>query len=79
MTATVHQRQLPNLRHEFNDWRNLRNEHLVSFTEWLEQHVGVFGEDWSRHYDLRLDSPGYGTTWWFKNPHHATLTLLRWA
>lgn len=66
MKATIHQQQL-------------RVYPGSDFTKWLEQHVGVFGEDWGRTYDTKIDLPGFGTTWWFKNPHHATLTLLRWA
>jgi len=75
---TIHQSQLTAMRHWYLP-RHLHQQRLESFTEWLETHVGEFGQDWGRSYDMDLKSPAYGTTWWFQDPEAATLTLLRWA
>lgn len=79
MKYTVHQSQLSRLRHDPVDWRTLRHEHVLSFGQWLEQHVGAVDQDWGRVYNLQLDSPEYGTTWWFKRSEDLTLCMLRWS
>ena len=72
MITAIHQTQLARLRYDKQDW-------LLSFHDWLEQHVGKFDKDWGRSYNLNLASPEYGTTWWFRDPEMATLTLLTWS
>ena len=76
---TIHQSQLSRLRHDPQDWRSMENQQVLSFGQWLERYVGEVGRDWGRSYCLDLTSPNYGTTWWFRNPANATLTLLRWS
>ena len=67
---TIHQNQLSRLRN---------NQQVLSFGQWLERCAGEVDRDWGRSYCLDLTSPNYGTTWWFRDPAIATLTLLRWA
>ena len=75
---TIHQSQLTGMSRSYLPG-HLHQQRLESFTEWLETHVGEFGQDWGRSYDMSLTSDTYGTTWWFQDPEAATLTLLRWA
>jgi hypothetical protein len=78
MRAMIHQSQLTAMRHWYLP-RHLHQRRQQSFTEWLETHVGEFGQDWGRSYDMAVGSETYGTTWWFRDPAAATLTLLRWS
>ena len=66
------------MRHSYLP-RHPDQQRLKSFTAWLESHVGEFGRDWGRTYDMTVGSASYGTTWWFRDPKAATLTLLRWS
>ncbi len=72
----IHQSQLRRLSRYRNQ---VVTQQEQDFTAWLEQYVGEFDRDWGRIYDLNLDRPTYGTTWWFCDPARATLTLLRWS
>ena len=72
----IHQSQLRGL----NRYRNqVVTRQEQDFTAWLEQNVGKLDRDWGRIYDLNLGRPTYGTTWWFRDEHKATLTLLKWS
>lgn len=73
----IHQSQLRRLVRARNP--EIVSDHDQDFTAWLEQNVGKLDRDWGRIYDLNLGRPTYGTTWWFRDPAKATLTLLRWA
>ena len=76
MRVMIHQDQLRGL----NRYRNqVVTRQEQDFTAWLEQNVGKLDRDWGRIYDLNLGRPTYGTTWWFRDEHKATLVLLRWA
>jgi len=76
MRVMIHQDQLRGL----NRYRNqVFTRQEQDFTAWLEQNVGKLDRDWGRIYDLNLGRPTYGTTWWFRDEHKATLVLLRWA
>ena len=76
MRTMIHQNQLRGL----NRYRNqVVTQQEQNFTAWLESHVGEQDCDWGRIYDLNLGRPTYGTTWWFRDPARATLTLLRWS
>ncbi len=72
----IHQSQLRGLSRYRNQ---VVTQQEQDFTAWLEQYVGEFDRDWGRIYDLNLGRPTYGTTWWFRDPALATLTLLRWS
>jgi len=76
MRVMIHQDQLRGL----NRYRNqVFTRQEQDFTAWLEQNVGKLDRDWGRIYDLNLGRPTYGTTWWFRDEHKATLTLLKWS
>jgi len=76
MRVMIHQDQLRGL----NRYRNqVVTRQEQDFTAWLEQNVGKLDRDWGRIYDLNLGRPTYGTTWWFRDEHKATLTLLKWS
>ena len=76
MRVMIHQDQLQGL----NRYRNqVVTRQEQDFTAWLEQNVGKLDRDWGRIYDLNLGRPTYGTTWWFRDEHKATLTLLKWS
>ena len=75
---TIHQSQLTGMSRSYLPGHP-HQQRLQSFTEWLETHVGEFGRDWGRTYDMAQGSETYGTTWWFQDPAAATLTLLRWS
>jgi hypothetical protein len=68
---TIHQSQLTGMRRSYLPGHPDRRRQQ-SFTEWLETHVGEFGQDWGRSYDMSLTSDTYGTTWWFQDPEAAT-------
>lgn len=73
----IHQNQLRGLRKACDP--AITSDHELSFGQWLTTYVGQQDCDWGRIYDLNLGRPTYGTTWWFRDPAKATLTLLRWA
>ena len=76
MRAMIHQNQLRGLSRYRNQ---VVTQQEQDFTAWLEKNVGEFDLDWGRIYDLNLGCSTYGTTWWFRDPARATLTLLRWS
>jgi hypothetical protein len=76
MRTMIHQNQLRGLSRYRNQ---VVTQQEQDFTAWLEQNVGEQDCDWGRIYDLNLGRPTYGTTWWFRDPARATLTLLRWS
>jgi hypothetical protein len=73
----IHQSQLRRLVKAHNP--EIVSNHDQDFTEWMEQNVGVFTQDWGRIYYLDQAQSTYGTTWWVLDPAKATLTLLRWS
>ena len=74
MRAMIHQNQLT-VRYR----TQVVTAQEQDFISWLEQHVGELGRDWGRTYNIDTGSPEFGTTWWFRDPARATLTLLRWS
>ena len=77
MRVMIHQDQLRRLRKARDP--AITSDHELSFNQWLTIHVGEQDRDWGRIYDLNLGRPTYGTTWWFRDEHKATLTLLKWS
>jgi hypothetical protein len=76
MRAMIHQNQLRGL----NRYRNqVVTAEEKDFTSWLQHNVGRQDREWGRTYCLDLNTETYGTTWWFRDPAAATLTLLRWS
>ena len=73
----IHQRHLTGLRKASN--HAIVSGHELNFVDWLEQSVGQLNKDWGRSYNLSITDPDYGTTWWFRDPAKATLTLLMWS
>lgn len=73
----IHQSQLRGLARAHNP--EIVSDHDQDFTEWMEQNVGEFTQDWGRIYDLNQARPTYGTTWWVMDPAKAMLVLLRWS